>query len=177
MASLKQVHSSIVHVADRIGLIGEGDALITNQPGIGVSVRTADCLPILLVDSRRRVVAAVHAGWRGTAAGIVSGTIREMSVRFGTEPAEIFAAIGPGIGECCYQVGADVAEQFGKQAGHLDLVDLNRRQLMSSGVDSAHVDLLNVCTFCDVARFHSYRRDKERAGRMVSYIRIAASND
>lgn len=175
MASLKQIHSSTVHIADRIGLIGEGDGLITNLPGIGVSVRTADCLPILLVDSRRRVVAAVHAGWRGTAAGIVSGTIREMSVRFGTDPEEILAAIGPGIGECCYEVGADVATQFGKNAGRLDLAEINRRQLMSSGVDSAHIDLLGLCTFCDAVRFHSYRRDKEQAGRMVSYIRIAAS--
>lgn len=175
MASLKQIHSSTVHIADRIGLIGEGDGLITNLPGIGVSVRTADCLPILLVDSRRRVVAAVHAGWRGTAAGIVSGTIREMSVRFGTDPEEILAAIGPGIGECCYEVGANVATQFGKNAGRLDLAEINRRQLMSSGVDSAHIDLLGLCTFCDAVRFHSYRRDKEQAGRMVSYIRIAAS--
>ena len=173
MATLKQIHSGLVLVADRDGLIGEGDALITGQPGIAVSVRTADCYPILLVDSRRRAVAAVHAGWRGTAARIVSETIAEMRVRFETDPADIYAAIGPGIGGCCYEVGPDVARQFDQSAGHLDLADANRRQLIDSGVDISHVDMFGMCTFCDAARFHSYRRDKEQAGRMVSFIRVA----
>ncbi len=172
MASLKQIHSAGVLVADRAGLIGEGDALITAQPGIALSVRTADCYPILLVDSRRRAIAAVHAGWRGTAAEIVPGTIAEMRARFGTNPADVYAAIGPGIGGCCYEVGADVARQFNKSAGRLDLADANRRQLTDSGVESSHIDMTALCTFCDADRFHSYRRDKEYAGRMVSFIRL-----
>ncbi len=172
MASVKQIHSPVVRVAGCIGLIGEGDALITEKPGIAVSVRTADCYPILLADSRRRAVAAVHAGWRGTAADIVTGTIAVMHARFGTEPGDIFAAIGPGIGGCCYQVGADVALQFGISAGPLDLAEANRRQLIDTGVDSSRIEVSGACTFCDAARFHSYRRDKDQAGRMVSFIRI-----
>jgi polyphenol oxidase len=174
MASLKQIHSSVVLVADRAGLVGEGDALVTSQPGIAVSVRTADCYPILLADSRRHVVAAVHAGWRGTAARIVPEAIAKMRAQWGTEPQDIYAAIGPGIGACCYEVGADVARQFDANAGRLDLAEANRCQLLDSGVGNAHIDVLGLCTFCDTERFHSYRRDKEQAGRMVSFIRIAA---
>ena len=172
MASLKQIHSALVLQADRPGPAGEGDALITSRPGLAVSVRTADCYPILLADARRRAVAAIHAGWRGTAARVVPETISAMRARFGTDPKDIFAAIGPGIGACCYEVGDDVARRFGKNAGRLDLADENRRQLLGSGVETAHIHVLNACTFCTPASFHSYRRDQEQAGRMVSWIRI-----
>jgi YfiH family protein len=172
MASLKQIHSSVVLVADRAGLIGEGDALVTAQPGIAVSVRTADCYPILLADSRRHVVAAVHAGWRGTAARIVPEAIAKMRAQWGTGPQDIYAAIGPGIGGCCHEVGSEVARQFGAKAGRLALAEANRCQLIDSGVENGHIDVLGLCTFCDPAQFHSFRRDKDEAGRMVSFIRI-----
>src|SRR5579863_5711841 len=109
MASLKQIHSGIVLLGEQIGCAGEGDALVTARAGVPVSVRTADCYPILLADARHRVVAAVHAGWRGTAARIVIRTLQEMHRVYGTETTDIYTAIGPGIGACCYQVGADVA--------------------------------------------------------------------
>jgi polyphenol oxidase len=172
MASLKQIHSAAVLAAVQIGCVGEGDGLVTSTPGIAVSVRTADCLPVLLLDARGRAVAAVHAGWRGTAARIVPAAIERMRVEFGSQPEDIYAAIGPGIGKCCYRVGEDVARKFGlEEAGHVDLGKANRDQLIEAGVAEAHVDRLNLCTFCD-ARFHSYRRDKDAAGRMISFIRI-----
>jgi len=172
-ATLKQVHSNLVLVADRGGPCGEGDALITNHPGVAVSIRTADCYPILLADGRNRVVAAIHAGWRGTAAHIVEKTLDKMKTTFGTSPADVHAAIGPGIGVCCYEVGEDVARYFG-YAGrtHLDLASENRKQLEGWGVPGKNVEALGVCTFCDAERFFSYRREKEKAGRMTSFVRV-----
>jgi len=180
MASLKQIHSALsLIVADRrtgcvgaSGCVGEGDALITDAPGTAVSIRTADCFPILLADNQRHVVAAVHAGWRGTAGRIVAGTLARMHDEFGTEARDVYAAIGPGIGACCYEVGADVARLFGlEHAGKLDLAEANRRQMLESGVPEAHIEMMRRCTFCDAEWFHSYRRDKDTAGRMVSYVR------
>ena len=171
MASLKQIHSGNVLIGEQIGCAGEGDALVTSHAGVPVSVRTADCYPILLADDRNRVVAAVHAGWRGTAAHIAIRTLEEMHRLYGTEAADVYAAIGPGIGECCYEVGADVARQFGQEhAGRIDLAAINRRQLLDSGVAEARIDVLGGCTKCDAHLFHSYRRDQSAAGRMVSYI-------
>ncbi len=173
MASVRQIHSGICLFASNSGSIGEGDALITARPGLAVSVRTADCLPILLADSHRRAVAAIHAGWRGTVSRIVSNTIEEMGRRFDTSPGDIFAAIGPGIGPCCYHVGAEVAAHFGLNApGKVDLAEANRSQLMASGVKDSRIAILRLCTRCDPERFHSFRRDQDRAGRMISYIQI-----
>ncbi len=168
MASLKQIHSGLVLVAERErGCIGEGDALIATVPGVAVSIRTADCLPILLADVRTGRVAAVHAGWRGTAAGVVLNAIERM----GSRPADIYAAIGPGIGMCCYEVGLEVAQQLGEdRAGKVDLAEINRTQLESAGVQ--HIDVLGLCTFCSADQFWSYRREGEQAGRMISYIRV-----
>ena len=171
MASLKQIHSGLVLVAEQIGRAGEGDALVTARDGVPVSVRTADCYPLLLADGRNRAVAAVHAGWRGTAAHIVVRALEEMHRLYGTEATDVYAAIGPGIGACCYEVGAEVARQFGlEHAGRIDLAAINRRQLLDAGVAEHRIDVLGGCTKCDAHLFHSYRRDKLAAGRMVSYI-------
>lgn len=174
MASLRQIHSDVALAVQQPGCAGEGDALLTGTSGLRLSVRSADCYPILLADTKRHAVAIVHAGWRGTAAGIVVKTIAQMRAQFGTAPADIVAAIGPGIGLCCYQVGAEVACLFGLEgAGRIDLAEANRRQLIEAGVPEPHIDVLGGCTFCDTARFHSFRREKERAGRMISYIGLA----
>jgi hypothetical protein len=171
MASLKQVHSSLPLVADRPGCVGEGDALITGEPGVTVSVRTADCFPVLLVDTHHRAIAAVHAGWRGTADGVVVETIRRMRAEFGTNAVDISAAIGPGIGACCYEVGEEVARRFGlKQAGRVDLAAENLRQLMQQGVPRAQISVASMCTYCHPAQFYSWRRDRESAGRMISFV-------
>jgi YfiH family protein len=172
MVSVKQVHSANVLLADRQeGCAGEGDALISSQPGALISVRTADCFPVLLADTRNRAVAAVHAGWRGTAAEIVIRTLERMHQNFQTNPIDVVAVIGPGIGACCYFVGEDVATQFGRKiAGHLDLAAVNRRQLLMAGMPGEQIDAVGGCTFCDAEMFHSFRRDKEKSGRMISYI-------
>jgi YfiH family protein len=174
LAMLKQIHSAAcVPAAGRPGLLGEGDALLENTPGAVVAVKTADCIPILLVDERRRAVAAVHAGWRGTVARIAVRAVEAMGARFGTAAGDLHAAIGPGIGECCYQVGPEVAAHFGGQPrGHIDLAAENRRQLEEVGVTPGRVYASNLCTMCRPGEFHSFRRDQEAAGRMHSFVGI-----
>jgi YfiH family protein len=177
VSSLKQIHSNVVLLANQPGVLGEGDALISNHPGLGVSIRTADCYPILLADARNRAIAAIHAGWRGTAAQIVIKTLEKMNADFGTEPRDVCAAIGPGIGGCCYEVGEDVSRQFGFAIRtHLDLMSENRNQLEQAGVSPQNIEALGVCTFCDAKRFFSYRREKEKAGRMTSFIMLRTEN-
>jgi YfiH family protein len=176
MASLKQIHSGVVLNAEAEGCAGEGDALVTNRPRVTVSVRTADCFPILLVDRRRRAVAAVHAGWRGTAAHIAIEALVRMRREFDTDPLDVAAAIGPGIGACCYEVGEDVARRFGMtEAGRLDLAAENERQLRNAGVteiDRIGIDGTRACTFCHPEHFYSWRRDRDKAARMISYVVI-----
>lgn len=175
---LKQVHSDIVFVAaEKTGCLGEGDALVSATPGQKVGIRTADCVPVLLADPDRQVVAAVHAGWRGTVAGIVGGTVAQMRQQFGCEPSSIRAAIGPSIGKCCFEVGPEVSRQFHaytdgvQELTHLDLAMANFRQLQEAGLRPDYVDASGLCTMCDI-RFHSFRRDKALAGRMVAAIGI-----
>ena len=174
LAMLKQIHSAAcVPAAGRTGRLGEGDALLENTPGAVVAVKTADCIPILLVDERRRAVAAVHAGWRGTVARIAVRAVEAMGARFGTVAGDLHAAIGPGIGQCCYQVGPEVAAHFGGHPrGHIDLAAENRRQLEEVGVTAGRVYASNLCTMCRPGEFHSFRRDKEAAGRMHSFVGI-----
>jgi YfiH family protein len=173
MASLKQIHSNLVFSADGAGCAGEGDALVTREHGLAVSVRTADCFPILLADPVSRTVAAVHAGWRGTAASVVLSSLGRMQSEFGTDPRDVYAAIGPGIGSCCYEVGLEVAHRFGKgEAGHLDLAAENRAQLLAAGLHPNHIDAVGGCTFCNPGQFFSWRRDHDRVGRMITFIRV-----
>jgi polyphenol oxidase len=174
LATLKQIHSSMcVPAAGRSGVLGEGDALLENRPGSVVAVKTADCIPILLVDDRLRAVGAVHAGWRGTVARIASKAAEAMGVRFGTQAGDLHAAIGPGIGLCCYEVGPEVAAQFGGQGrGHIDLTAENRKQLEEVGVTPGRIYASNLCTMCRGEEFHSFRRDKEAAGRLHSFVGI-----
>jgi YfiH family protein len=178
--TLRQIHSDLVLNAD--GLTDrqcEGDALITNKPHLSIGVRTADCVPILLLDSRQRAIAAVHAGWRGSAHAIVRATLRKMNADFGTEPADIYAAIGPCIRECCYEVGQEVAERFcvtfpewtphaGKR--HVDLAEANRRQMLSAGVPVSSIFDIQTCTSCQIESFYSFRREPQNPGRLLSAI-------
>jgi YfiH family protein len=175
LGTLKQVHSANCVVAGgRQGLLGQGDALLENTPGAVVAVKTADCIPILLADERSRAVAAVHAGWRGTVAQIAAGAVKSMRDRFGTDPRDLHAAIGPGIGKCCYQVGPEVAAHFGGQGrGHIDLAEANRNQLLAAGVPPERIYVSDLCTMCRPGEFHSFRRDKDAAGRLYSFVGVA----
>ena len=179
LATLKQIHSAtVVNAEGRCGILGEGDALLEDRPGSVIAIKTADCMPILLVDGRHRAVAAVHAGWRGTAAQIVAAAVDAMRARFGTLAGDLHAAIGPGIGQCCYQVGPEVAARFGEQGrAHISLSDANRTQLLTAGVTRERIYASNLCTMCLAEEFHSFRRDRERAGRLHSFVGIRALDD
>jgi YfiH family protein len=173
MATLRQVHSNRVLTVDHPGLAGEADALITYMRGLTLSIKTADCYPILIGDPRTRSIAAIHAGWRGTAGRIVAETVAKMRADFGADSGDFQAAIGPGIGVCCYEVGEEVAREFGLDGrGKIDLAGANRRQLIESGVPENQIHSINRCTRCEAEVFHSYRRDGEQAGRMISFIGI-----
>ena len=182
LATLRQAHSnSALVVRGTGGCIGTGDALVTDRPGFLLGVRTADCLPILVVEESRRVVAAIHAGWRGTASGIVGRTIERISTDFDGDPASMYAAIGPGIGGCCYEVGTEVARQFRgcfPEGGALDrgimldLVEANRRQLAAAGVPPSRICVGAPCTCCNPSEFYSYRREPKDLGRMLSVVGI-----
>ena len=115
LVTLKQFHSDVIHLFDEAGASTDpchGDASLTNRPNLLLAIQTADCVPILLVDPKKRAIAAIHAGWRGTLARIAAKTIGKMQMHFGTNPADLLAAIGPSIGPCCYEVGTEVATQF-----------------------------------------------------------------
>jgi hypothetical protein len=179
-ALVKQIHSNQVVAVTEPGNHGEADAITTSTPGLVVGVKTADCLPILLADLEHRAVAAVHAGWRGTAARIVAATLSNMSERFGTRPGSVFAAIGPGIGRCCFEVGPEVAREFGfwrlelaKASGkrHVDLIAVNRDELLAAGVPEQQIDASSLCTVDRTDLFYSFRKERESAGRMLSWIK------
>jgi YfiH family protein len=178
--TVRQIHSAQVWnahpLADRQG---EGDALITDDLNRRIGVRTADCVPILLLDAGKHAVAAVHAGWRGTELAIVTHTIKKMHADFGTQPADIRVAIGPSIRECCYEVGPEVASQFSlifpewppvTDKQHLDLVEANRRHLIAAGVLPSYIFDSGLCTACQLEHFFSYRREPHNPGRLLSVI-------
>ncbi len=113
LISLKQIHSDVIHIINAAPAQPcQGDASVTNRPGLLLGVQTADCVPILLVDPKKRAVAAIHAGWRGTLQRIVVKAIGQLQMQFKSKPADLLAAIGPSIGGCCYEVGTEVATQF-----------------------------------------------------------------
>lgn len=173
--TVRQIHSDVVlRASEGPGCIGEGDALITDRPGVKLAIRTADCIPMLFVDRNRRAVAAVHAGWRGTASRIGPKTVTRMMTEFGSEPHRLEVAIGPGIGGCCYEVGMEVLEQLEDRGTNrkVDLTEINRQQLRAAGVSQDKIYTVKLCTRCLPEEFHSYRRDQAQAGRMVSAIGI-----
>lgn len=181
LASVRQIHSNKIVIAEHAGVQGQGDALITNRPGIALSVRTADCLPILMADRRNKAIAAVHAGWRGTILEIVPKTIQVMATQFGTRPDDLAIAVGPGIGSCCFEVGPEVATQFSpffpergdmQQRTKVDLVETNLRLLRRNVGSMRQIATTRLCSCCRADLFDSYRRDREAAGRMVSVIRV-----
>ena len=182
---LKQVHSNIVVDVNDTSAAGdavEGDAAITNLPGVILGVQTADCVPILIADREARSVAAVHAGWRGTAARISEATVERLVERFEIDPKNLIAVIGPHIGACCYEVGEDVAAQIDATAivrmpefskPHIDLAAANRAQLVESGIPESQIEISSLCTKCRDDLFHSYRRDGKAMGHLLSAIGIA----
>lgn len=179
--SLRQIHSPIVRLAAECRNGVEGDAILTGEKGVWVGVKTADCVPILLADPEHHVAAAVHAGWRGTVAGVAQATVQRMGREFGSRPEALVAAIGPAIGCCCYEVGPEVGSLFRTifpdrddltRRARIDLAEANHRLLFHAGIPERQIDTAAICTSCLAGELHSWRRDRESAGRMVSGVCI-----
>ncbi len=159
--------------------VADCDALITDKKGLVLTVLTADCVPVLLYDKEKEIVAAVHAGWKGTESKIVTKTVEKMVKVYGSYPEDIIAGIAPSIGRCCYEVGEDVARHFFNEPRSfdvlgekymLDLPFLNKKQLLDAGVLEEHIEMSGICTACEVKRFFSYRKEQGCSGRFMSMI-------
>ena len=189
----KQTHTPTVKVItgdffaigenDQKQFLGETDALITNLKGFCIAVKTADCVPVLLYDPKRKVVAAIHAGWRGTAQNIVFKAIQKMIKEFGSDPADLMAGIGPSISPDVYEVGKEVYSQFDPEfyldtipirpdKRLLDLWKANRHQLITGGIPVGQIETAQLCTWSDSDRFFSARRDGSKTGRMATGIML-----
>ncbi|MGD1106563.1 MAG: peptidoglycan editing factor PgeF [Terracidiphilus sp.] len=190
----------------------KADGQMTAESGLLLAIQTADCIPVLVADRKRRAVAAFHAGWRGTLKRIVESGVGRMRLAFGSRPQDLIAAIGPGIGLCCYAVGEEVLSEFESQFSyahdlfrevydadpvrrkypmlfltqrapghspigpslHVDLVEANRRQLLSAGLAPQSIQIVGGCTECHTDLFFSHRASHGHAGRMMAVIGIRA---
>jgi YfiH family protein len=177
-----QVHGSVVHYLmwPRKGKKLSGDAFITDRPGLVCFVRTADCVPVLIADAARPAVAAVHAGWRGTAEDVVGKTIESMAKAFSTRPSDCVAAIGPHICGRHYEVGDEVVaaiealrigDGWMTSDRHVDLKVANRELLVRAGVDPSKIDVIDMCTYEEDA-LASWRRDRDEDDRQFNLIVI-----
>jgi len=184
-----QVHSTTVV---RVGHAQAGqsledtDGLVTEEPGLALFLRFADCVPIMLFDRRLRVVALVHAGWRGTLHGIAVAAVEAMQSHYGSRTGDLWAGIGPAIGACCYEVGADLAGEFCRRFGpsvvaqpglgrpHLDLPAANALALAETGV--REIEQSGLCTACHVDEFFSHRREGGRTGRLGALIGLVSGD-
>lgn len=179
VASSHQVHGNRVLTVVEPGRYDGYDALMTGQPNLFVTVTVADCVPVLICDPVRRAVAAIHAGWRGTAAQIVRETLTAMHSAFGTRPADCLAYVGTSIDADAYEVGQEVASAFsesccrydrGRDRYFLDLKEANRAQLLAGGVPAEQVELSPYSTVRHADDYFSYRRESGQTGRMLALI-------
>jgi hypothetical protein len=190
LVTLRQVHgASVVAIEDDDAPVSrpasarsEGDALAARKDGVALGVRVADCAPILICDPRSRAIAAVHAGWRGTVAGVLRAAISVLCGRFGARPGDLRLAIGPCIGPCCFEVGEEVVAALlaadpgagtcvlpGRRA-RIDLAGANRRQALAAGLHADRIAAVALCTMCRDDLLESYRRSRGGAGRMAGLI-------
>lgn len=192
----EQVHGSKVALVTKselgrgstshISAISGADALITRTPNAVLMMFFADCVPIFIVDPKNRAIGLAHAGWRGTILGIAVETLAAMEREFGTNPSECKAAIGPAIGQCCFEVSEEVADKIGNAAEssciqlhsngkpHADLKLANKIELERAGVLPSNIAASDLCTCCSKDKFFSYRRDI-RTGRMAAVLAIKAA--
>lgn len=188
LATCRQVHSAVVRAvtteADARDRTAECDALTARAPGLLLGVKTADCVPVLIADRRTSAVAAVHAGWRGTAGRIVERAFAAMMATWSVRRADCIAAIGPAICGSCYEVGADVLGRFKAEfpyakrfvsneaggKGHVDLKAACAIQLELCGFDPEQIYVADYCTMCGNDLFFSYRKEGVRAGRILSVV-------
>lgn len=197
--SLNQVHGNRVLLVDeqllamwRKGQLKQpisADAVLTDQPGVALTVLTADCLPIIIVNPKMQAIALVHAGWRGTCRGVTQKTLSKLIECFGGLAADFFVSMGPCIGSCCYEVSSDVVDVFREKFSDwhkycsrkgatwgLDLVGANCAQLIGAGVLPQNISQVDCCTACHPDMFFSYRKSAGKTGRMLSLVTLKQAN-
>ena len=162
----------------------EADGMLTPEQNVLLGIKTADCVPLLLVAPHQKSVGALHAGWRGTKKAIALRAVERCAEQWDASPTQLWVALGPSIGGCCYQVGSEIGEPLSERwgdgqpttwnrqgdKGYLDLRAINRRQLIQAGVPQTQIHCVGPCTFCHPAEFTSYRREGAQAGRQLSVI-------
>jgi hypothetical protein len=181
LAIPQQVHGARVQFAPRPGLYERTDALVTSHLDVYLFVTIADCIPLFLFDPASRSVAAIHAGWRGCAEGIVREAVIRTCSDCSAIPESMLAFVGPSARSCCYEVGAEVAELFDARflshgatgRMHLDMVSHSVSLLLSAGLREPNIEVSPYCTICNPRLFHSYRRDREKSGRTMALIGLA----
>ncbi len=183
---LVKTHAEAKPAEDARGDMVYCDAIVSNTENVLAGVKTADCVPVLLGDPTTGAFAAVHAGWRGTLAEVATRALTQMTGEYGTKPSDIWVAIGPAAGSCCYEVGREVIDSFSSKfpsqdiftetrADHacVDLLASNRTQLLAAGVEASRIKIAPLCTMCRTDLFFSYRREKNvhgKVGRLMSVI-------
>lgn len=166
--------------------VSDGDAILTNLPGLPLFIQTADCLPVILADPVRKVVGVVHAGWKGSYAGIAAKAVAKMADHYGSDPHEVRALLGPAIGPCCFEVDPEMKTRLetlhawgggvfrdgfhGKP--HLDLEDLNARQLLEAGVTEEHLIRTGICVVENLDLFFSHRAEQGATGRFATVVMV-----
>ena len=162
------------------------DAIVTTRANLAICIKTADCVPVSVVDKVKKVIAVVHAGWRGSALGISAKVIELMQNQYRSQPQDILVAIGPSIGRCCYEIDQATADAFRKQNNHelflqqgkkkdkwmLDLVEANRRQILEAGVPENNIEVAGYCTTCNQDMFFSHRGSGGITGRQINFMMI-----
>lgn len=173
-----QVHQNHVQVVDQPAVFLNTDALVTNKPGYSLAVFVADCAAVLLADSEAGVIGAAHAGWKGAVADIVPRTISEM-VKLGAKAERLKAFVSPCISQANFEVGVEVAKQFppqfvdsSKEKPHVDLKGFVKHQLLEAGLQDSAIEAADGCTVTDANSHYSFRREKERSGRMMALITL-----
>ena len=189
--TVKQVHGDNILMIDDPAFIFhsckpfEYDCIITNRPGLAIGVKTADCVPILLVDHVKRVIGVIHAGWRGTVLNIAAKAVAQFQMSFSSKTQDLLAAIGPAIGPCCYQVDRQVYDAVSADVRNLyfqpckeknrwmfDLPFLNRQQLIAAGMLSEKIDMSGLCTSCLPGLFYSHRGEYGKTGRQFNFLML-----
>jgi YfiH family protein len=162
------------------------DAIVTTRANLAICIKTADCVPVSVVDKVKKVIAVVHAGWRGSALGISAKVIELMQNQYRSQPQDILVAIGPSIGRCCYEIDQTTADAFRKQNNHelflqqgkkkdkwmLDLVEANRSQILEAGIPESNIEVAGYCTTCNQDMFFSHRGSGGITGRQINFMMI-----
>jgi YfiH family protein len=180
VAFQKQIHSDIITYVSQAGNCGQSDAMITDKPGIGLAVSSADCVPVFIYDNKNKVIAGIHSGWRGTEKKIVEKTILKLQNGFGANPEELFAYIGPSISQANYEVDKEVADKFdgkylmsnGNGKFLLNVSGACYDMLLCKGIPHQNIQHSGLCTFGMNNLLHSYRRDGLKSGRQLGVIAL-----